>query len=628
MSTVAARKEQSCTRALTSASDVCVAARLRILATSDVHMHLTNFDYHTGRHVTGMGFSVTSSLIRKARRESMNTLLFDNGDFLQGGLLGEYAALHPVAPHPMIAAMNEIGYDAVNLGNHEFSFGVDYLKSALAEAQFSCVSANTLSVDPNETFVPHSVIIEKEIVTDTGHSEVLRIGVTGVLPPQTEIWEARALKGRLVMQDMLAAVAREAPQLRQKGADIVIVLAHCGIGSATPELCDQHEALAISALPDVDAVVMGHVHQTFPGGQIAPSKGVDPLLGRLNGKPAVMPSMYGAGLGIIDLSLRKAHDGCWTVADHRSIVENIAHCEGSGKMRLTVKPDPAIAAIAKKSHAKMLSWVRRPVAYTRTPLHSYFSMITECSASKVVHKAQIDYVTRRLRGTMWENTPVLSANAPFKAGGRAGVNNYTFIPSGALLLHNAIDLYPHANTLTALHLTGAQIIEWLEHSAQAFSHIPQGTRDAAVTNCARPSSCFDTIHGLSYSINLGADGTGASRLCDVRYNGAALDLEMSFILATNNFRQSGASGYHVAKTAPVVLNDSMLNRDIVISYLAKNGAPPVDCAVTWRFAALPETSVTFDSAPQSRAYLSELTHLNCEPIFITEQGFQRYRLWL
>ena len=64
---------------------------LRILATTDLHAHMLNFDYFQDKEVANRGLVALADLIEKARAEAPNTLLFDNGDLLQGDPLGDYS---------------------------------------------------------------------------------------------------------------------------------------------------------------------------------------------------------------------------------------------------------------------------------------------------------------------------------------------------------------------------------------------------------------------------------------------------------------------------------------------------------------------------------------------------------
>src|ERR1700722_13041992 len=113
---------------------------LRLIGTRNLHAYLYPYDYYRDRPDETVGLAKIASLIAAARAESVNTLLLDNGDFIQGAPLGDYAAqwlqTDKSAVHPVIAAMNELGYAVGSLGNHEFNYGLDLLETALRGAAF------------------------------------------------------------------------------------------------------------------------------------------------------------------------------------------------------------------------------------------------------------------------------------------------------------------------------------------------------------------------------------------------------------------------------------------------------------------------------------------------------------
>src|SRR5690606_7718650 len=123
-------------------------ATLRLLETSDLHDHVTDYDYYRDRGDVTVGLARTAALIRQAREAVPNSLLIDNGDLIQGNPMGDYMAtvrgLEPGDMHPVYKAMNLLGYDVGNLGNHEFNYGVEYLSTAIAGAAFPYVSANVV----------------------------------------------------------------------------------------------------------------------------------------------------------------------------------------------------------------------------------------------------------------------------------------------------------------------------------------------------------------------------------------------------------------------------------------------------------------------------------------------------
>ncbi|MFB3306909.1 metallophosphoesterase, partial [Pseudomonas sp. AMR01] len=113
-------------------------AHLRLLETTDLHVHVFPYDYYADKEVDTLGLARTASIINEIRAEATNTLTLDNGDFLQGNPMGDYIAyergMKEGDMHPVIQAMNTVGFDASTLGNHEFNYGLDFLMKSLAGA--------------------------------------------------------------------------------------------------------------------------------------------------------------------------------------------------------------------------------------------------------------------------------------------------------------------------------------------------------------------------------------------------------------------------------------------------------------------------------------------------------------
>ncbi len=122
------------------------AIRLRILETTDIHVHVHSYDYYRDQPDDTMGLARVAALVDKARSEARNTLLFENGDFLQGNPMGDIAAsergFKAGDTHPIIRAMNQMRFDAGTLGNHEFDYGLDFLAKSLAGSKYPVVCAN------------------------------------------------------------------------------------------------------------------------------------------------------------------------------------------------------------------------------------------------------------------------------------------------------------------------------------------------------------------------------------------------------------------------------------------------------------------------------------------------------
>ena len=120
--------------------------QLRILETSDIHMHVVDYDYFQDQPSVTVGLARTAALLAAARAEATNSVLVDNGDLLQGNPLGDFMARHrglqDGAVHPVYKAMNLLDYTVANIGNHEFNYGLEFLEKSIAGANFPYISAN------------------------------------------------------------------------------------------------------------------------------------------------------------------------------------------------------------------------------------------------------------------------------------------------------------------------------------------------------------------------------------------------------------------------------------------------------------------------------------------------------
>jgi 2',3'-cyclic-nucleotide 2'-phosphodiesterase/3'-nucleotidase len=564
---------------------------LRILATSDLHVHITPWDYYADHASAAAGLAKTASLIAAARAEVAGTcLLLDNGDFPQGSPMGDVEALRggPQVRHAMIAAMNALGYDAGNLGNHEFSKGLDFLLNALGQARFPILSANiarSLGATPlqDQRLVPPSVILDREVSDGHGNRLPLRIGVIGLLPPQTTQWDRQILGDTLVTRDIVDAAAAHVPALRAAGADIVVALSHSGIGAPDPVPQMEDATTALAALPGIDALIAGHTHQTFPSPPFPASAYIDPVRWLLWGKPAVMPGFHGSHLGVIDLTLVRKGES-WQVTSSHATLRPIARRTRTGRIVALPPSAPAILAIAKPAHAATRRWAQHAIGHSTEPLHSYFALVAPCPLVRLIARAQAGHVAARLQGGPYAHLPLLSAAAPFHAGGRGGPENFIAIPPGPLVLRHALDLYPHPNTVAAVIVTGNEVALWLERSFSLFHQITPGAQDAPLINPDFPSFNFDLIEGVTWQVDLTSpprfDARGhlanptAQRIHNLTYQGRPVDLNARFVVATNSYRAAGSGGFAGAEPDRIILSGPDSNRDILLTHIARHTPLP------------------------------------------------------
>ena len=601
-------------------------ARLRILETTDLHMQLLAYDYFTDHPAPRTGLVQLAGRIAALRaEEGVTALLFDNGDFLQGNPLADHlASQRSDRPHPMIAAFNTLGYDAITLGNHEFNYGLPYLRNALKDAQFPVTCANIKVLGGSALAQPY-VILDRDVICDDGTTRPIKVGVIGFVTPQITTWDKAALAGRLDTDDIVASAKTHVPQIKAAGADIIIALCHSGIGCASHTPRMENAAVPLAAVDGIDVILTGHTHEIFPGGSQTADQAVDPATGTLHGKPAVMAGFYGNCLGVIDLEIgfsgRQAR-----IAGHRSRLQKGDQTDVPGVLQDTLR------AHVQNAHDATLRHIRQPIARTHTRLHSYFSSLMPDMPQQLLATAQQRAVARALAGTVHRDLPVLSATAPFRYGGRAGPGHFIDIPPGPLALRDAAAIYPFANTLCAVRRTGAQLRLWLEQAATHFLQIRPGLHDQPLINPQIPAYDCDTLFGLTYLFDLtkpasfGPDGRlanpHASRLCDLRHQGRPVQDDDLFVVATNSYRANGGGGFAGIPACDILHRSSESSRDILIDDLRERGTVQDTPQPTWTFCEIADTSAVFQSAPAAR---------NCMPAGIShlgpdQDGFDLYRL--
>jgi len=591
---------------------------LRILETSDIHVNLMNYDYYQTKTDNKVGLVQTATLVNKAREEAKNSVLFDDGDALQGTPLGDYVAnkindpKKPVDPsytHPLYRLMNLMKYDVISLGNHEFNYGLDYLNKVISKTEFPVINSNVYKDDHDNNeandenyFKPYH-ILEKEVVDEAGQKQKVKIGVMGFVPPQVMNWDKANLEGKVKAKDIVKTAEKMVPKMKAEGADVIVALAHSGVDKSGYNVGMENASYYLTEVPGVDAVLMGHSHTEV--------KDV------FNGVPVVMPGVFGSNLGIIDMQLKKVN-GKWEVQKEQSKPQLRPIADSKGNP--FVQSDEKLVNEIKDEHQATIDYVNTAVGKTTAPINSYFSLVQDDPSVQLVTNAQKWYVEEEFKKTEYEKykgIPVLSAGAPFKAGGRNGATYYTDIPAGTLAIKNVADLYVYPNTLYAVKVNGAQVKEWLEMSAGQFNQIdPKKTEEQPLVNIGYPTYNFDILDGLKYEIDVtqpakyDKDGkvvnANANRIVNMTYEGKPVADNQEFIVATNNYRGSSQTFPGVSK-GEVVYQSQDETRQIIVKYMQET--PVIDPAAdkNWTFKPIvaDKLHTTFDSSPNAQKYIKK-----------------------
>ncbi|MCM2397522.1 bifunctional 2',3'-cyclic-nucleotide 2'-phosphodiesterase/3'-nucleotidase [Rhizobium sp. S95] len=623
-------------------------AHLRLMETTDIHVNVMPYDYYADKPNDTMGLARTATLIDSIRAEAGNSILVDNGDLLQGNPMGDYMAYRKGMKagdlHPVIKAMNVLGYDCGTVGNHEFNYGLDFMFNTLAGANFPIVCANftkgQLASDPKQDelhFKPY-VILEKSIKDGAGQMSPIKVGFIGFVPPQIMVWDAKNLEGKGQTRDIVEAARAWVPVMKEEGADIVIALSHSGIDGHGQSDRMENASLYLAGVEGIDAVFTGHQHLVFPGPKdFVDVPGADPVKGSLLGKPAVMAGFWGSHMGLIDLLLEKDGNG-WKILDFTSEARPIYHRDESRKIVANVADKPEVVASVAAEHQATLEYVRTPVGKTSAPLYSYFALVADDPSVQIVSNAQTWYVRNLLKEGEFKDLPLLSAAAPFKAGGRGGADYYTDVAAGDIAIKNVADLYLYPNTVQAVKITGEQVKNWLEMSAGIFNQLKPGEKDQPLINPDFPSYNYDVIDGVTYQIDLSKparfdkDGKPvhpeASRIVNLMFDGKPIDPGQEFVVATNNYRAGGGGKFPEIAADKVILVAPDTNRDVIVRYIVDQGTINPAADGNWAFAPMEGTTAIFETGPRGRDYAGAVKGAKIEDAGNGAEGFAKFRLIL
>ena len=632
---------------LVAASAHAATVELRILETTDLHSNMMDFDYYKDAPTEKFGLVRTASLISAARSEATNSVLVDNGDLIQGSPLGDYMAakgLNKGEVHPVYKALNTLNYAVGNLGNHEFNYGLDYLNKALAGAKFPYVNANIIDAKTNKPLFTPYLIQNTDVKDKEGKTRTLKIGYIGFVPPQIMTWDKANLSGKVTVNDITETARKYVPEMRAKGADLVVVVAHSGLAAEPYKAMAENSVYYLSQVPGVDAILFGHAHAVFPGKDFAAIKGADIAKGTLNGVPAVMPGMWGDHLGVVDLTLNN-DGGKWRVTQGKAEARPIY--DAAAKKSLAAE-EANMVKVLKADHDATREFVSQPVGKSADNMYSYLSLVQDDPTVQVVNNAQLAYVKHFIQGDPnLADLPVLSAAAPFKAGGRKNdPASFVEVEKGQLTFRNAADLYLYPNTLVVVKATGAEVKEWLECSAGQFNQID--------VHSAKPQSLinwdgfrtynFDVIDGVKYQIDVTQpakyDGEcqpvnkDAERIKNLTFNGKPIDPKMTFLVATNNYRAyggkfAGTGDNHIAFASP----DE--NRAVLAAWISaetkRAGEIHPAADNNWRLAPIHSDNkldIRFETSPSEKAaaFIKANAQYPMQQAGSDETGFAIYQL--
>jgi 2',3'-cyclic-nucleotide 2'-phosphodiesterase/3'-nucleotidase len=352
-----------------------------------------------------------------------------------------------------------------------------------------------------------------------------------------------------------------------------------------------------------------------------------------------MPGSFADTLGVINLSLTRSNGSWQRVSGSGRLIS----VYDSAARKSNLAADPELSALMATEHQAVLNYIRSPVGADdggassggslTAPLNSFFAVIRDDYSVQIINEAQIRYAEQALAGTAYAGLPILSAAAPFKAGGRQGPRYYTNVPAGPLAIKNIADIYVYPNTVIILKLTGANIKDWLEMSAGQFNQLNSSGQEQYIQNDDFPTYLFDVIEGVSYKIDVSGpakynrDGSiqdaSAERIKDLQFQGQPIRLDQEFALVTNNYRAYGGGNFPGGNPGNIIMETPDESRQVILKYIDEKREITPRPNNNWQLILPVGSGVfLFESSPEAQNALpAGLTYIGMK-----ETGFAIYQV--
>ncbi len=497
--------------------------KLTVLGTSDVHGNVWDWSYEDDK-AADVGYAKIGTLVKEERAKNPNNILVDAGDNLQGTLLADdlYSSNKDLqnVPHPVITAMNTIGYDAMALGNHEFNFGTDLILKAQKDAKFPLLSANTYVRETGENLVGS---------TETKVIDGVKVSVIGLTIPHVAMWDGDKVK-HLEFKPLNEEAKKQVKLLEEtEKPDVIVASIHAGLDNSDPGAAARN---VIKEVPEIDAFVLGHDHREF-------SEKIEDNAGNL--KPAAAVKDTGSGMVKIDLDLEKKDDK-WEVT-------------GSTPTTIStkgVKGDEDVKATTSEAHEKTREYVKGVIGEAKDDFLPAERVpgIPEAQLQPTAMISLINNVQMKVAGAD------LGAAALFKADSK--------LNKGPITYADIFNIYKYPNTLVGANMSGKQLKTYLEKQARYYQQYEKGDVTIGFSDKVRVYN-YDMVSGIKYKMDISQPE--GSRIKELTFKGKEVTDEQTFKMAMNNYRFEGMAKDGLVDPKPYFESDPATLRGEIVKYI-------------------------------------------------------------
>ncbi|KKB85339.1 5'-nucleotidase [Devosia limi DSM 17137] len=446
----------------------------------------------------------------RAKYDGANSLLLSAGDNFQGSLYYTTYKSKVVSDF-----FNQMGFDVVATGNHEFDDGPAEFMKFIEAAEFPIIGGNfDVTRDPNLAGK-----IKGSIVIDVGGEKIGIIGATTEDTPEIASTED------IEFHDVIQYVRGASEALDAAGVNKIILLSHIGY------TIDQQVA---AALPLVDVIVGGHSHTLLSNTAEGAAGPYPTMVTNPDGVevPVVQANQYGKYLG--DIAITWDDNGVVTKAEGEPFL-----------IDASVKADEAFKTELAALLGPIEEMTSQVIGTTTAPLEGSREVCRamECSMGNLLADAILDRVASQ------------GATIAFQNGGGIRAS----IDAGEITVGDVLTVLPFSNTLATVQISGADVIEALENG---------------VSDVENGAGRFAQVAGLKYSFDL--KQPAGSRVSDVLIKGEGdawvpIDEEATYTIVTNNYVRGGGDGYGTFAEGDNPYDFGPPLEQVVAEYIAKLG---------------------------------------------------------
>lgn len=487
--------------------------RIRLLVTSDVHGYVYPYSYADGKK-QNIGFAKVKAVMDSLKDE--NTLLLDNGDVLEGSPLSFYHFhSHAGEISAMSKAMNLVGYDYVNVGNHDFNYGEEALLQHLNALHASCITTNWKYDHHSNSYVVREF-------------DGTRIALFGLVTDYIPHWETQAHIANSVFEDVIHTAENIVAEIQEKEhVDYVVCMYHGGFerdletGEPTEDLTGENVAYALlQKVRGIDVLLSGHQHRS--------------LHGKLFNTVYTQTSDKGCEVGCVDI-----------YPEEDRIEAHIVACDKEA--------DASVLACAQSEEDACQTWLDQTLGTTNVDL----SIHDEADAR--LYKAQL--ITFLNQVEMEATGADIACNPLFLHA--TGFQH-------EITMRNLVSTYVYPNTLVVKKISGRALKAYLEKDAEFFCIKEDGTIGVSEKyEKPKPQHYnYDMLDGIDYTIKV--SHPVGQRIISLTRNGEEIQEDDVFTIAMNNYRASGGGDFDMLKNAETVKEISAGMVDLLAEYIMRH----------------------------------------------------------